>query len=71
MALPPPLPRGKASHKLEVRVNRYLWHEFLEACKASGYRNASEALREAMRTFIRASRKRVVVLGAKKKKPRN
>lgn len=63
--LPPKLPRGKASHKLEVRVPRYLWHEFLDACKAAGNHNASNAIRESMRVFIRSVRKREIVLGPK------
>ena len=70
MPLPPRLPKGKASHKLEVRVPRYLWHQFLEACKAEGYGSASAALRVSMQMFIRTVRKREVLLGGKSPKRR-
>lgn len=73
MALPPKLPRGQASHTLRTRVPRYLWHEFLEACRVLGYRSASEGLREAMRLFNRQAQlkqRRKVLLGAQPKRPK-
>jgi metal-responsive CopG/Arc/MetJ family transcriptional regulator len=73
MALPPKLAPGKASHTLKTRVPRYLWHEFLVACRAEGYRSASAALREAMRFFIHKSKtrqKRRIVLGGPPSRPK-
>ena len=73
MALPPKLKRGKTSHTIQTRVPRYLWHEFLDACKTQGYRSASEGFRESMRLFIRQSKlkqRRKVLLGAQPKRPK-
>jgi len=73
MALPPKLKRGKTTHTLQTRVPRYLWHEFLDACKTQGYRSASEGFRESMRLFIRQSKlkqRRKVLLGAQPKRPK-
>lgn len=73
MALPSNLPSGKTSHTLKTRVPRYLWHDFLKACKIAGYDSASAALRDLMRDFIRKTRmeqKKRTILGRATRKKR-
>ena len=55
MSLPARLPTGKTSHTVQVRVPRHLWHQFLDACEKAGTNEASEAVRDGMRMFIRKS----------------
>lgn len=57
MSLPSRLPPGVPSHTIRVRVPRALWHRFLEACEQLDEDSASEAVREAMRTYVRSSGK--------------
>jgi len=60
MPLPKRLAKGTASHTVRVRVPRYLWHQFLDACATAGASEASEAVRDGMRMFIRKANTRRV-----------
>jgi hypothetical protein len=70
MSLPTRLAAGVPSHTVRVRVPRALWHRFLDACEALDEDSASEAVRQAMRAYVRSAGKGRVMRSLRRSLPR-